>query len=271
MIASLPVLIVLALSFVNMVVPVFNSFTEGYVYERLPAYYLTLLMPVLYMLVGFGFWALSRRRRRIYQQLPFVYLLTPIVVAHILEWRFVHLCIVPLGNMLALVILILVNVKEFSSVDGMTGLYTRRELYHYLDDFKERKVSTSLTGIMLDLNHFKEINDTYGHMIGDDALSDFGYLLRTHIPTGSIGYRYAGDEFVILMPKADREKAEAFIAEFKDILTAFNDHADNVYKLDSSYGTATWQDRDIPNSFIERMDEQMYDDKQRHRQSSMAT
>ncbi len=261
--SSIPVFILLALSFINMVYPVFCSFID-FKYERHPAYYLTLLVPVVYMVVGIVFWALSGRRRRIYQQLPFVYLLMPIVIAHLLEWHFYRLCIVPLGDMIALIILILVNVKEYASVDGMTGLYTRRELYHYLDNIHDRNINVSLTGIMLDLNHFKQINDTYGHMTGDDALSDFGHLLRTHLPAGAIGYRYAGDEFVVLMQGTDEKKAEAFISDFKEKLAAFNQRKDNVYTLESSYGTAVWHKGDIANTFLERMDESMYKDKQKH-------
>lgn len=93
--------------------------------------------------------------------------------------------------------------------DGLTGLFNRR----YLEETLERELSrgkrsgTSVGAIMLDLDYFKEYNDTFGHVAGDELLCALGQLIQGQIRKEDIACRYGGEEFLLLMPGASMEIA----------------------------------------------------------------
>lgn len=93
-------------------------------------------------------------------------------------------------------------LKEQAIRDGLTGLYNRR----YLDETLERELARAhrenlpLCMVMLDIDHFKRLNDTYGHQAGDDALRAMAGELHHHVRAEDIVCRYGGEEFLILMP-----------------------------------------------------------------------
>ncbi|MGA1863937.1 MAG: diguanylate cyclase [bacterium] len=93
--------------------------------------------------------------------------------------------------------------------DEATGIYNRRYLHHYLQ-YKipnNSQEDRSLSLIMLDVDHFKEINDTYGHQIGDEALIWVARVLKKVAGEDCIPIRYAGDEFMILLPEQKKDFA----------------------------------------------------------------
>lgn len=115
-----------------------------------------------------------------------------------------------------------INLREQASRDSLTGCL-RRESFQ--DLIKSRKqfgiLPKSCSVMVLDIDHFKKVNDTYGHLVGDQVLREIGQLLREHTPESAIVSRFGGEEFVILCedPKADSlkwaEKIRALIASTK--------------------------------------------------------
>ncbi len=101
------------------------------------------------------------------------------------------------------------KLKELASTDSLTGLANRR---HFLElaeiEFsRAKRYSSPLSLIMLDIDHFKLINDTYGHAVGDDVLTIFSHLLTSSLRKSDIPARIGGDEFIILLPETSLEKA----------------------------------------------------------------
>jgi diguanylate cyclase (GGDEF)-like protein/PAS domain S-box-containing protein len=94
------------------------------------------------------------------------------------------------------------ELREQAIHDTLTGLYNRR----YMEDSLARELSraqrqnTCLCISMLDIEHFKRINDTFGHAAGDELLSELGCVLRENLRTSDIACRYGGDEFVLILP-----------------------------------------------------------------------
>jgi diguanylate cyclase (GGDEF)-like protein/PAS domain S-box-containing protein len=102
------------------------------------------------------------------------------------------------------------TLQEQSTRDPLTGLYNRR----YLDDSLERELTTAkrykypVSVIMADIDHFKEVNDRYGHQAGDEVLRDFGALLKRHIRGSDVFCRYGGEEFLLVLPQMTTELAQ---------------------------------------------------------------
>lgn len=102
-----------------------------------------------------------------------------------------------------------VALQELAVRDSLTGLYNRR----YLDETLEREVSRArregnpLSLVMLDIDYFKKVNDTYGHQVGDEALRMLASTLQADIRAEDVACRYGGEEFLILLPNMPLETA----------------------------------------------------------------
>lgn len=101
------------------------------------------------------------------------------------------------------------NLRKIATTDDLTGLNNRR----YFSEQAERLIDrarfarTPVALLMLDLDHFKQINDTYGHPSGDLVLRQFADMLRQEVRPGDLCGRFGGEEFLVLLPSASREEA----------------------------------------------------------------
>lgn len=102
------------------------------------------------------------------------------------------------------------RVKELSIRDGLTGLFNHRHLQEVMEE--EIKKNRELVFILFDIDHFKKINDTYGHQAGDEVLKFIGHLISQ---TGIAG-RYGGEEFGIILPGANLRKGVEIAVRLKD-------------------------------------------------------
>ena len=104
--------------------------------------------------------------------------------------------------------------KEY--LDDLTGLYNRRYLYieapRKIEEIQERDIPLSM--VLIDLDHFKNVNDTYGHRRGDVVLREFGVFLNTLLRADDTVFRYGGDEFVCILPNANYEQAKMISRRF---------------------------------------------------------
>lgn len=98
---------------------------------------------------------------------------------------------------------------ELSNTDPLTRLANRRHLMEMLDREFTRSIRSGspLSLVMLDIDHFKKINDTYGHQVGDEILIDMATILRRHLREYDLAARYGGEEFSLVLPDADLDKA----------------------------------------------------------------
>jgi diguanylate cyclase (GGDEF)-like protein len=100
--------------------------------------------------------------------------------------------------------------RQLAVRDGLTGLYNRRafgELLVSAVSNEDRRATGSLGLVLLDVDHFKKLNDTYGHPAGDAALRSLARLLDQHLRKGDQAARYGGEEFVVILPGADAERS----------------------------------------------------------------
>lgn len=155
--------------------------------------------------------------------------------------------------------------KEEGFVDELTGVYNRKYLEFSYKYFKSKKDS-KIHGIMMDLNLFKQINDTYGHTVGDDALRTVSRLISQWIETSATLIRFAGDEFIILCHNMTEEEIETMIANIKKGLEKYNSTSKRKYQLSLSIGYTEYTNTTL-DEFLYEMDKKMYEDKERFRET----
>ena len=143
---------------------------------------------------------------------------------------------------------------ELAHRDPLTGLYNR----HYLD--RVLNTWTGHSGIMLDLDFFKEINDRFGHSVGDEALRETANLLREASPDDSIAIRFAGDEFILLLTTNREEVIRDVEEDIRKAVEAFNRSSELPYAISLSMGHAVFDTRD-KDAFMEAIDSAMYIEK----------
>ncbi|MCG8428608.1 MAG: diguanylate cyclase [Chromatiales bacterium] len=149
-------------------------------------------------------------------------------------------------------------LQELSSTDRLTKLYNRaklEELFEY-ELNQSRRYDTPLSLIMVDLDHFKAVNDTYGHHTGDLVLKEMAAILTCSSRDSDAVARWGGEEFLILAPKTDIDHA-AQLAE--KIRAAVEAHTfPEVGKKTGSFGVACYREQDTLISLLQRADLAMY-------------
>lgn len=173
------------------------------------------------------------------------------------------------GTVMALLMLYTqVQMKDVNQ-DFLTGTSNRR----YFDTVLAQKIAAGkpFAGIMIDVDFFKSINDTWGHTAGDEALRNVSAILRRTFPNASIIARYGGDEFCVLTDSVLLNELVVQIRELGNAVADFNaQNGDEPYRLSLSVGSALWNPSsgEDYSSFLARMDASMYEDKKRHHGAS---
>ncbi len=110
------------------------------------------------------------------------------------------------------------RLEQLAQTDPLTQLLNRRALTERISAEMERalRYDSTLALLMIDLDHFKKVNDNYGHLVGDDVLRDVGQLLLETIRGSDIVARYGGEEFLLLLPETDEAGAESFAERIRE-------------------------------------------------------
>ncbi len=114
------------------------------------------------------------------------------------------------------------QIVVLSLTDQLTGVGNRRRLDQAIatEISRANRSGEKCSAIMVDLDHFKKVNDTYGHKSGDKVLASFGHLLRREVRATDIVTRFGGEEFVVLMPNTNLEEAIAVADRIRDAQAA---------------------------------------------------
>jgi diguanylate cyclase (GGDEF)-like protein/PAS domain S-box-containing protein len=112
------------------------------------------------------------------------------------------------------------TLRELATHDELTGLYNRREMMRLLAEEVERfqRHGRPVSLALLDIDHFKRINDTYGHPVGDEILKGFSQLLLTQVRSLDRAARYGGEEFAIVMPETTQVNAFMLAERMREFL-----------------------------------------------------
>lgn len=158
------------------------------------------------------------------------------------------------------------QVRQIAITDGLTGLLNRRAFDQTLAKVIEQSEPEQACLSMLDIDHFKKINDTYGHTIGDNVIKFVASLMKQYAEEHHHVARYGGEELAIIMPNTPKEKAIEISENIR--LAMENSHlkrkSDNqlLGKITLSIGIAKLEDNDDPDSFLVRADKALYQAKE---------
>ena len=115
------------------------------------------------------------------------------------------------------------------------------------------------------MNHFKEINDSYGHSAGDQALKDVAKIIRNTVPKIPRIFRYAGDEFIIITKNKNEDAIKTIVANLQKALDDFNNQNDRPFTLSFAVGYDKFiYGEDDSDSFFKKIDTAMYKDKRNY-------
>jgi len=150
------------------------------------------------------------------------------------------------------------EIERLSVTDKLTQLYNRTKIdeLFQLELAKARRYGNALSAILIDLDHFKDVNDNHGHQAGDQVLRDLAETLRRNVRESDHVGRWGGEEFVILAPSTNLEQAQA-LAEKLRAAIAGQDFA-AVGRKTASFGVATYQEGDDEDIMTKRADECLY-------------
>jgi two-component system, cell cycle response regulator len=158
--------------------------------------------------------------------------------------------------------------QERAMTDALTGLLNRYGLQHVLarEHAEARRYDRPLSCLMIDLDNFKTINDTYGHASGDIALQQVAGILREVVRRSDTVFRYGGEEFLVLLPETDLEGATALAEKIRvnASMRPFGD-GERVFNLTLSVGASTLYDHESGNDMIACADMALYHAKERGR------
>jgi diguanylate cyclase (GGDEF)-like protein len=161
------------------------------------------------------------------------------------------------------------ELTRLASIDVLTGLLNKSTILARLDKAISyaSRYRAQLSVLILDIDHFKKINDNHGHLVGDDVLEQIGAMLARSIRETDIAGRFGGEEFLIILPRADLSFALTISERIREtIMTAkMTDMNGKVLRVTVSQGLAGYIWGDDQRSLIARADRAMYKAKQNGR------
>jgi len=159
------------------------------------------------------------------------------------------------------------KMQEMAITDGLTGLYNRRYFYMILNNEIERvkRYSSQLSLVMIDIDHFKKVNDKLGHLAGDEVLQSIAEVCKQLLRQSDNMFRYGGEEFMIVLPETAQEEALKVAERIRETVAdmTFETKKGGV-KITISLGVSQYDADEFsdPNIFIESADQTLYAAKQ---------
>lgn len=150
------------------------------------------------------------------------------------------------------------ELTMLATFDSLTGLYNRNKINEHLQNeiTLAQRYQESFGIMLLDIDDFKMVNDTYGHLVGDEVLKEFAKLLKQHIRQTDILGRWGGEEFIILVRKVDLEDTRELAEKLREIIERYN--FPTLKHLTSSFGISIYQEEDTIKTLFEKVDKALY-------------
>ena len=238
------------------------SVSQDNVYSRGPLNFVFYIVVALYYAQSIDISVRAKREGQTINFFPVGVFLVPCLVGTVLQLLCYGMAFCWLAVAMALVFVHIQLQNSDTFVDEMSGLFNRKYLNYYLHQAKKTG-NKNLHGIMVDVNDFKLINDTYGHAAGDRAIQETGTILSSALPEGGIAMRMGGDEFVVLLSKSSDAQAAQTRQDILENVEHFNKVTDAPFRLSLSTGVARFNGANVE-EFLSELDRSMYVEKKRY-------
>ncbi|MCW8907831.1 MAG: sensor domain-containing diguanylate cyclase [Sedimenticola sp.] len=169
------------------------------------------------------------------------------------------------------------SLKLLSVTDSLTGLFNQRHFHAVLNSEIERcrRYQHELSLVCIDLDKFKSVNDALGHVEGDNALRFVGDAIRSVLRNSDYGFRYGGDEFMIILPETSQENAASVSERLSDYFernkpSTLIELAQEAEPVALSIGIAQYRDEESASLFVKRADLAMYQAKKQTGNTTIA-
>lgn len=155
------------------------------------------------------------------------------------------------------------EINRLAITDEYTGLFNARFLHRTMDKLtkESRQSGESFSVVFMDIDDFKNVVDTHGHLLGSRVLKEIGVTIQEHLSTEDIIVKYGGDEYVLILPRTDKRAAEKRIARIREAIerTPYLEFLEHPVMVTASFGLATFpDDTDSKRELLIAADNSMY-------------
>ncbi|MEI4771993.1 GGDEF domain-containing protein [Psychrobacillus sp. FJAT-51614] len=186
-----------------------------------------------------------------------------LILGSLINWSI----ILTVGHFIIKSYKLFLKVEELTTTDALTGIYNRR----YFDFFMEKTIPISkmgnnpLTFLMLDIDHFKRVNDNYGHQCGDEALIHTSNIIKSNVRESDAFIRFGGEEFAVIMPNTDVDEGLIIAERIREAIekSDFTYNNERIH-LTISIGVSFYNGEKVE-EFIKKTDNALYKAKENGR------
>lgn len=251
----------MVLLIVNLFEPIVFEIDSSNTYHRGDYYILFVILGFVLVFYGYTYYMIAKLRNPSLRYFPVMEFLAPVLIGNIVQMKIYGISLLPISFALAFAAITIALQNECIYIDKLTGVYNRYELDKILKRRHYRR-NEKLIAMMLDLNDFKSINDTYSHEEGDQALITFAKVLMEVIGSEGLVIRFAGDEFIILIPVFKPVTIDDYKDRIHRKLDEYNESSGKPYKLSAAIGGRLFDPHNESTSgIVNEIDSMMYKDK----------
>jgi len=154
------------------------------------------------------------------------------------------------------------KLKKLAITDGLTGLFNSRHFYKQLDIEVDRikRYKHSISILIIDIDHFKDFNDSFGHLEGDKVLVRLGALIKSCLRRMDTAYRYGGEEFTVILPETNNADAVIVAERIRKIIAEeiFIPSSGEKITMTVSIGSTEYKPEERISTFVQRADKALY-------------
>ena len=245
----------------NFFTPVVFSIDSNNTYQRGPLYIIFVILGFALILYGYIYYIISKIKNPSLRYFPVIEFLLPILIGNVVQTQVYGISLLPVSFTIAFAAIVISMQNECIYIDKLTGVYNRYELDKIL---RKRYIrpNVRIVAMMLDLNGFKAINDNYSHEEGDIALVAFANILVDAIKSEGMVIRFAGDEFIIIMPKFRDVDLDEYKERIQAKVAKYNETSGKPYQLSTAIGGRIFDPgKDDLTNLVNNIDALMYEDK----------
>lgn len=234
------------------------------IYVRGPLYWFPVAVTVVLTAAAFILVVANRKKLERKHFISLLLFPIPPLLCIVLQIAYYGTSLILNGAALSILIVFVTIQNERMNTDFLTGAYNRKGFETYIrQKINASNENKTFSAILLDVDNFKSINDTYGHHTGDRVLATSTELLKSCLRSDDLIARYGGDEFYIILNISSAEELEAIACRLRSCITSYNERSSEPYKVVFSMGYAVYDYHShlSPEEFHKQIDSLMYENK----------